>query len=84
MPKIINVAKIKAEAADDQNPERLPAKNMEIMAMRAGKRPLHGTKTLVSMAISRSRGESMIRQPITPTALHPKPIHMVYIILYEL
>ena len=28
------------------------------------------------MASSRSRGESMMRQPITPTALQPKPMHM--------
>ena len=41
------------------------------------KRPLQGTKTLVSTAISRSRGESMIRAPTIPAALQPKPMHMV-------
>ena len=49
-------------------------KNMVMMAMRVGNRPLQGTKLLVMMAISRSRGESMIRQPTTPAALQPKPI----------
>ena len=42
-----------------------------------GNRPLQGTKLLVRMAMSRSRGESMIRQPTTPAALQPKPMHMV-------
>jgi hypothetical protein len=36
---------------------------------------------LVRIAIRRSRGESMIRHPITPQALHPNPMHMVYTIL---
>ena len=31
-----------------------------------------------------SLGESMIRQPITPHALHPKPIHMVSCCAYIL
>lgn len=46
-----------------------------------GKRPLQGIKLLVRMATSRSRGESMIRQPVTPTALQPRPMHMVCIIM---
>ena len=45
--------------------------------MRVGKRPLQGTKALVRMAMSRSRGLWMIRQPMTPQALHPRPMHMV-------
>ena len=43
----------------------------------AGNRPLQGTKLLVKDATSRSRGESIIRQPVTPTALQPNPMHMV-------
>ena len=39
-------------------------------------RPLQGTKLLVIMAIRRSRGESMMRQPTIPAALQPKPMHM--------
>ena len=54
-----------------------PAKNTPSRAMRVGKRPLQGTRLLVRAATSRSRGESMIRQPTTPAALQPKPMHMV-------
>ena len=55
----------------------LPAKNSVMTEIRVGKRPLQGTKLLVMTAMSRSRGESMIRQPATPAALQPKPMHMV-------
>ena len=54
----------------------IPIKNRVISMMRVGKRPLHGTMELVRMAISLSRGESIIRQPTTPAALQPKPIAM--------
>ena len=53
------------------------AKNSVKMVIIAGNRPLQGMQTLVSMAISRSRGESIIRQPVTPAALQPSPIHIV-------
>ena len=55
----------------------LPIKNIDMMANRVGNLPLQGIKLLVKMAISLSRLESIIRQPVTPTALHPKPIHIV-------
>ena len=58
-------------------PAPVPTKNMVMIAIRVGKRPLQGTKLLVRMAISRSRGESMMRQPTTPAALQPKPMAMV-------
>ena len=45
--------------------------------MRVGKRPLQGTKALVRIAMSRSRGLWVIRQPMMPQALHPSPMHMV-------
>lgn len=54
-----------------------PAKNMVITAIRAGKRPLQGTKALVTVAIIRSRGDEIMRQPVTPAALQPKPMHIV-------
>lgn len=54
-----------------------PAKNMVIIAMRAGKRPLHGTKALVTVAIIRSLGDEIMRQPVTPAALQPNPMHIV-------
>ena len=38
---------------------------------------MQGTKELVRMAMSRSLGESMMRQPTIPAALQPKPMHMV-------
>ena len=50
---------------------------MVMSAMSAGKRPLHGMRLLVSTASSRSRSESMIRQPTTPAALQPSPMHIV-------
>ncbi len=62
---------------DCDAPAAVPAKNMVIIAIRVGNLPLHGTKLFVSMAISLSRGESIMRQPITPQALQPNPMHMV-------
>ena len=38
---------------------------------------MHGTKVLVMIAISLSLSESIIRQPETPQALQPNPMHMV-------
>lgn len=52
-------------------------KNMVINAINVGKRPLQGVKLFVNIAISLSRGESIILQPIIPAALHPKPMHVV-------
>ena len=54
-----------------------PAKKTVIMAISVGKRPLQGTKLFVRIAIIRSRGESIIRQPTTPAALQPSPIDIV-------
>ena len=51
--------------------------NIEIRDISVGKRPLHGTKLLVKIAISLSLGESIILHPTTPAALHPNPIHIV-------
>ena len=52
-------------------------KNMVMREMSIGNLPLQGTRAFVRMAMRRSRGESMMRQPVTPAALHPKPMHMV-------
>ena len=50
-----------------------PAKNrVSIRRCSVGKRPLQGTRALVSMAISRSRGLSMMRQPVTPAGVAAK------------
>ena len=49
---------------------------MKMLAIRicVGQRPLHSAKLLVMIAISRSRGLSMMRVATTPAALQPKPI----------
>ena len=52
----------------------VPAKNMSSNAIIVGNRPLHGIKLFVRIAISRSFGDSMILQPVTPQALQPRPI----------
>lgn len=49
-----------------------------------GNRPLQGTKLLVIVAMSLSRGESIMRQPTTPAALQPNPMQMEYTILQNL
>ncbi len=81
-PSRIKPVSSRAEAAEPVMPEAVPVKNIALRVISRGKRPLHGTRLLVSIAISRSRGESTIRQPTTPAALQPKPIHMVCVYLY--
>ena len=49
---------------------------LSIFQKNGGKRPLQGTRLFVRIAISRSRGLSMMRHPMTPAALHPNPMHM--------
>ena len=58
-------------------PELIPTKNMLIMVINIGNLPLHGIKPFVRVASKRSLGESIIRAPVTPTALHPNPMHIV-------
>ena len=50
---------------------------MVTKAIKIGSRPLQGVKLLVKMAINRSRGESIMRQPVTPAALQPNAMHVV-------
>ena len=77
-PNIMTPVNISVESKEPVNPvAMLPTKNMDIMEIIVGKRPLQGTKLLVSIAIIRSLGESMILQPTTPAALQPNHIHMV-------
>lgn len=54
---------------------------MVTKAIKIGSRPLQGVKLLVKMAINRSRGESIMRQPVTPAALQPNAMQMVDISL---
>ena len=67
---------INADIPDRIAPVRDAVKNIEIREIRVGKRPLQGMKLLVIIAISRSLGESIILQPVTPAALQPNPIAM--------
>ena len=77
IPRIIINIKKKAFNKDEVKVLVSGIKNMEIRAIRRGNRPLQGITALVIMAIKRSFLVSMIRQPVTPTALQPKPIHIV-------
>lgn len=73
-----SMAAASKRARDKEVKSPVPAaKNMVRTAKIVGNLPLQGTRLLVSMAIRRSLGESMMRQPVTPAALHPKPMHMV-------
>ena len=77
IPNKMSIVSINAEKMESAAPPETPMKNMVMMAISVGNLPLQGTKLLVIIAMSRSRGESIIRQPTIPTALHPKPIHIV-------
>lgn len=81
IPRSITPVKSTADITEEKVPPEVPIKNMVSIAMSAGYLPLQGTKLFVSIARSRSLGESMIRHPTTPAALHPKPMHMVSVIL---
>ena len=76
IPSRINAVRISADTAVCAKPPMPTTKNIPMIAISAGKRPLQGTKLLVRIANSRSRGESMMRQPTIPAALQPKPMHM--------
>jgi hypothetical protein len=58
-------------------PTLLSLKNITIIAINKGNLPLQGVKEFVIIAINRSRGESIILAPVTPTALQPIPIQQV-------
>ena len=75
-PRTIIAVSKSAENAELAIPPFVPVKNKEIMIKRKGNRPLQGTKTLVKIAMSLSRGLSIIRVPMIPQALQPKPIAM--------
>lgn len=75
MLKIIDAVK-KNAARNEEPPPEAPIKNIVITEISMGNLPLQGTKLFVSIASSRSRGESIMRQPTAPAALQPKPIQM--------
>ena len=55
----------------------LYAKNIVIIAIREGNLPLQGTNEFVKIATNLSLFESIILVLVTPTALHPNPIHIL-------
>ena len=75
MPKASRSNPAKSNAPRKEAPP--PAKNREIKVTSRGSLPLQGIKLLVSKAMFRSRGESIIRQPVTPAALQPSPMQVV-------
>ena len=75
-PSTIAASTYSAAAKDPEMPAA-PAEKITERVISVGNRPLQGTKLLVMVAMRRSRGESIIRQAITPAALHPNPMHMV-------
>lgn len=60
------------DTKEENAPKRLPKKTIAIV-IKNGKRPLHGTNALVIVAISRSRGESIIRHPNYSSCITAKP-----------
>lgn len=59
------------------NTQALPEKNIVISEISIGNLPLQGIKLFVTVAISLSLGDSIMRQPVTPQALQPIPIAIV-------
>ena len=55
-PSTMTAVRSRAESTDAPGNPEPPTKNMEMMAMSVGNRPLQGTKLLVMMAMSRSLG----------------------------
>lgn len=80
-PSTIIPAKMTADNREENIPVTFPTKNMEITDIKIGSLPLQGTKLLVMIAMKRSLGESMMRQPMMPAALQPNPMHIVCVYL---
>ena len=72
--KLINRSSRRRSAA---NTELSLAKKILTIAINMGSRPLHGVKLAVMIAMSRSRGDSIIRHPVTPAALQPSDMQVV-------
>ena len=70
-----------AAAKESPAPTAPPAKSITIIAIKIGNLPLQGMMLFVNIAINRSCGLSIMRQPVTPQALHPIPIAIVRLCL---
>lgn len=77
IPASISAVKNSADVSDVSVFVCVPIKNIVIIEISVGNRPLHGTRLFVMTASSLSRSESIILHPTTPAALHPNPIHIV-------
>ena len=77
IPSKITKHKISTLKNEEKIPLLAPIKNIVIIDISVGKRPLQGTKLFVKIAINRSLLESIILHPVTPQALQPNPIHIV-------
>lgn len=77
MEIIITNPNSKVETMEEANGRIETVKNIVIIAIIVGNRPLHGTNTFVKIAISFSFGEVMILHPTIAAALHPNPIQAV-------
>lgn len=83
IPKRTRPVIVKAATRVSYSEATEPPTKMVAMAIRVGKRPLQGTKLLVRIAMSRSRGESIIRQETIPAALQPNPMHVESVVLLQ-
>lgn len=77
IPKIIMQSTAMVAAKDFIPPVKNPPIKMVAIAIKNGNLPLQGIKLFVKIDINFSLGESIIRHPTTPAALHPSPIHIV-------
>lgn len=75
-PIIISSKTKSADTTEERGLPNIPPMNIAEIAVSIPNLPLQGINVLVIMAAIRSAGEEIIRQPVTPTALHPSPIHM--------
>ena len=71
------ITKVSKSALTKEERLLLTTKNIDNNIIIVGNLPLQGTKTFVRIAINLSLGESIILEPVTPTALQPNPIAIV-------
>ena len=83
IPTKITKTTTKVDIIELEIPENLLAIKMVAIDIKKGNLPLQGTNAFVSIAISLSLGEFIIRHPTTPAALQPNPMHMVIICFPE-
>ena len=68
---------ISAARAEEMFFPKIIINDADITDTSIGSLPLHGIKEFVSTASMRSLFESIILEPLIPTALQPRPIHII-------